>query len=205
MAAPYSKSVFINCPFDDAYRPMFRAIVFTVFDCGFVARCAQEIDDSSQIRIDKIKTIISKCQYGIHDLLRTEADAVTGLPRFNMPLELGLFLGAKIYGARLQKSKVCLILDRDRYRYQRFISDIAGQDIRSHNGHPDEVIAAVRSWLKTASGDGQPIPGGAEIGKRYARFRAELPAICAATRVQEEELTFSEYSEVVSAWLRKNG
>lgn len=205
MATPYDKSVFINCPFDDGYRPMFHAIVFTVFDCGFVARCAQEIDDSSQVRIDKIKSIISNCQYGIHDLLRTEADAVTGLPRFNMPLELGLFLGAKMFGSRHQKAKVCLILDSDRFRYQQFVSDIAGQDIRSHKGRPEDAITAVRNWLKTASSGGRPIPGGAEIGTRYARFRAELPTICAAARVREDELTFNEFAETVSQWLRKNG
>jgi hypothetical protein len=28
--AQYGKSVFLNCPFDDEYRPIFRAIVFTV-------------------------------------------------------------------------------------------------------------------------------------------------------------------------------
>ena len=88
-----SNSVFINCPFDSAYQAFFRAIVFAVYDCGFIPRCALEIQDASQTRIDKIFRIIAECKYGIHDICRTELDSATNLPRFNMPLELGIFLG----------------------------------------------------------------------------------------------------------------
>ena len=31
---PYQDSVFINCPFDEEYVPIFRAIVFIVAACG---------------------------------------------------------------------------------------------------------------------------------------------------------------------------
>ena len=50
-----------------------------------------------------------------------------------MPLELGIFLGSKKYGDKKNKTKVCLVIDKEQYRYQIFISDIAGQDIKSHN------------------------------------------------------------------------
>src|SRR5678809_354803 len=129
MAATYSRSVFLNVPFDRGYRPLFHAIVFTVFDCGFVARCGWESADGSKVRLDKIYELIAECRYGIHDISRTEPDATTRLPRFNMPLELGVFLGAKRYGSGLHREKSCLILDRERHRYQRFCADIAGQDI----------------------------------------------------------------------------
>ncbi|MBW8302017.1 MAG: hypothetical protein K0M60_20690, partial [Hydrogenophaga sp.] len=72
-------------------------------------------------------------------------DGVNKLPRFNMPLELGLFLGAKRYGDTVQKRKKCLVLDCERYRYQKFISDIAGQDIDSHEGKVEILIDKVRS------------------------------------------------------------
>ncbi len=64
----YTSSVFINCPFDDEYLPFFYAVVFSVIDCGYVARCAMGIDDSSEVRIEKITKIISECKYGIHDI-----------------------------------------------------------------------------------------------------------------------------------------
>jgi hypothetical protein len=50
--------------------------------------------------------------------------------------KLGLFLGAKTFGRRGSRAKVCLILDRQKYRYQKFCSDIAGQDIEAHDGKP---------------------------------------------------------------------
>jgi hypothetical protein len=133
-AEHYEYSVFVNCPFDETYRSVFESIVFTVHSCGYVAHCSLEVDDASEVRIEKIAKMIAECRFGIHDISRTEPDPGTGLPRFNMPLELGMFLGAKRYGRAEQKRKSCLILDADRYRFQKFISDIAGQDIAAHGG-----------------------------------------------------------------------
>jgi hypothetical protein len=111
----FEYGVFINCPFDDAYRPLFEAIVFAVQDCGYIARCSLEVTDASQVRIERIAGIIASCKFGIHDISRTELDPATNLPRFNMPLELGMFLGAKRFGPSKHKSKTCLILDVERY------------------------------------------------------------------------------------------
>jgi hypothetical protein len=148
----YHLSVFINCPFDAAYIKLFRSIIFAVIHCGFRARCAQEIDDGGQVRIEKIIKIVEACRYGIHDLSRTELDSRSRLPRFNMPLELGLFLGAKQFGASRQRKKTCLILDKHPYRYQKFMSDIAGQDIRAHQKTERLAIGLTRDWLSTSSG-----------------------------------------------------
>jgi hypothetical protein len=65
------------------------------------------------VRIGKIARIIRECQWGIHDISRTEPNP-SGLPRFNMPLERGIFLGARWFRDRPQKRKSCLI--RDVYR-----------------------------------------------------------------------------------------
>jgi hypothetical protein len=92
MPAPPSASVFINCPFDDQYQPIFEAIVFGISACGFLPRCAKELPDGGDIRIDNICQLIRDCDYSVHDISRTEvADQPYQLPRFNMPLELGLF------------------------------------------------------------------------------------------------------------------
>ena len=95
LSKAYARQVFLNCPFDDEYRPIYEAIIFAVIHCGFVIRCARERDDSGETRISKIVEIIRASQFGIHDISRVELDKSNGLPRFNMPLELGLFLGAK--------------------------------------------------------------------------------------------------------------
>src|SRR5436853_1910223 len=181
----YRFNVFINCPFDPDYKSLFNALVFAVYDCGFIGRCALEEDDGSKIRVQKIFEIIAECRVGIHDLSRVEIDRSTKLPRFNMPLELGAFLGAKYYGKNEQKNKACLILDSKRYRYQKFISDIAGQDIKAHRNHPKPAISVVRSWLRAYSKDS--IPSGSVIWSRYELFKTELPLLC-----NEAKLTLNE-------------
>jgi hypothetical protein len=195
--------VFINCPFDPAYKPLFDAIVFAVFDCGFQARSALEVDDGSQVRFEKIVGLIADCQYGIHDISRIELDTKSGLPRFNMPLELGLFLGAKRYGGARQKQKKCLILEAEKFRYQQLMSDISGQDIRAHRNEPETAVGLIRNWLRTAAPD-TALPGGATIWRRYKAFRRALPAMCRRLRLTAGDLTFVDYEWLVSEWLKAN-
>ena len=201
-SAEYDRSVFVNCPLDEAYRHLFDAVVFTVHDCGYIVRCALEVDDGSQVRIEKIAGIIAACRLGIHDISRTESDADTNLPRFNMPFELGLFLGAKRFGRAEQRLKSCLILDIERYRYQKFISDIAGQDIAAHDGNAGIAIGRVRDWLSNAMPKLMRIPGGRVVAKRYAIFRQELPAMCEKTGLTVGELTFNDYVAQIEEWLK---
>ena len=201
----YFEQVFINCPFDGEYRPMFEALVFAVHDCGFVARCAMELEDASQVRIDKIQSIIGACGLGIHDISRTELDNTWSLPRFNMPLELGLYLGAKKYGTGDQRKKTALILDREQFRYQKFCSDIAGQDIRSHGGDPLEGVKMVRDWLRNASAASRiVIPGGSVMVERYERFQRALPLMCEELRLDRDELIFNDFTTLCAEWLKVN-
>ena len=201
LAAPLSrKDVFINCPFDDAYKPIFQAIIFAVCDLGFVARCSLEFDDASVVRLDKIMGIIGQCSYGIHDISSVNLSAGTNLPRFNMPLELGLFLACKRFGGKAQQRKACLILDSDPYRYRASISDISGQDIHSHQGRPRKAILEVRNWLASAS-QTKGLSGGAEIGDRFRRFGRDLPNICKRLKQQPKDLTFLDFSQAVEHWL----
>jgi len=193
-------SVFINCPFDEAYRPLFEATVFTVAHCGFAPRCALEIVDAAGTRIDKIMDLIGKCPLGIHDISRTGLDPVSGLPRFNMPFELGLFLGARRFGGSRQKAKNCLILDTERYRYQKFLSDIAGQDIDAHGNDPAKAITRVRDFLRTHSG-GRRLPGGAVIKRDFAQFETRKPVICEALELDPGELTFVDFAYLVAHYL----
>ncbi|HEX6639904.1 MAG TPA: hypothetical protein VF215_02270 [Thermoanaerobaculia bacterium] len=203
MASPqYENAVFVNCPFDDGYRDLFEALVFAIHDCGYVAHCALELEDGSEVRIDKIARIIGECRLGIHDISRTEPDTTTALPRFNMPLELGMFLGAKRYGRAEQKRKTCLILDIERYRYQKFISDIAGQDISAHGGDANNAIRIVRDWLSNVAPASLRLPGGRAIASRYKRFRIELITFCDQLDLRPDELTFNDYVILVEQWLR---
>jgi hypothetical protein len=203
VAASYAYNVFINCPFDDPW-PLFEALVFAVHDCGYIARCALEVDDASEVRIEKIAKIIRDCKFGIHDICRTEPDPLTGLPRFNMPLELGFFLGAKRFGRAEQKQKTCLILDVEKYRFQKFISDIAGQDISAHAADVAKAIKVVRDWLSNATPLSITIPGASLIVSRYELFRNDLPTMCEKLHLNVSELTFNNYVVQVEEWLKLN-
>src|SRR4029453_11714381 len=201
MPASPSASVFINCPFDKQYQRLFDAIVFCVAACGFVPRCTLELTDAADVRIENIYRLIAQCNHSIHDISRTEVDDQPyQLPRFNMPLELGIFLGAKRFGGR-SSQKRCLIMDRAPYRYQRFISDIGGQDIRAHDRSPARAIRHVREWLQSAPGKAA-IPGGAKIWQDYRHFRRELPAIAEEAQLSRTHLTFIDYFPLVRNWLK---
>ena len=198
-------SVFLNVPFDPQYQALFRALIFTIHDCGFAARCALESTDGGTVRVEKLYQIIEQCQYGIHDISRTTLDQVNKLPRFNMPLELGVFLGARRYGTPVHQKKNCLILDRDRFRYQKFCSDIAGQDIRAHGNKVSNAIAAVRDWLSDSRRTREKlIPGGRMIAERYAMFLDTLPEACRVNGLELANLTFIDYQTLVVGWLEVN-
>jgi len=112
---------------------------------------------------------------------------------------LGLFVGAARFGPPEQRRKVSLILDSDRYRFQKFISDIAGQDIYAHGNEPEEAIKSLRKWL--SSMNGLTLPGGMSIVKRYRSFRQQLPEILAELDIEPDEATFSDYANFVESWL----
>jgi hypothetical protein len=201
----YDKNVFVNCPFDDLYQPLFDAIIFTIYDMGFRPKCAKDISNAGQPRFNKIQDLIEKCKYSIHDISRTELDADNALPRFNMPLELGLDLGCKRYGAAHLQEKVVLIIDIERFRFQRFISDIAGQDIEAHNGDIATVITRVRNWLRLEV-DPKLVktPSGLAIFRRYQSFRELLPAVCQELNWDARDLPFSDFSWAVYDWITKH-
>jgi hypothetical protein len=146
--------------------------------------------------------LIGESRLGIHDISRTELNE-NGLPRFNMPLELGIFLGATRFGTRRHRDKSSKVLDVERYRFQEFISDIAGQDPAAHHGEPDQAIAIVRDWLQIHQRTEARIPSGTIIAERYRQFQDELPVLCRPF-LDPDTLTFIDFQHVVDVWLRNN-
>ena len=77
----YEDNVFINVPFDRKYARLSDAIIYAVYDCGFVARSALEVEDSGRTRVEKILEIIEQSKFGIHDISRPGPGTVS-LSRF---------------------------------------------------------------------------------------------------------------------------
>jgi hypothetical protein len=143
----FEHQVFINCPFDDEYLPLLRPLLFTVQFLGFTPRIASERLDSGENRIDKICALIHDCRFSIHDLSRLRATKVGEYFRMNMPFELGIDYGLRQFGEGKFASKRFLILEKERYEFQKALSDLSGVDIKGHRNEPDEVVRAVRDWF----------------------------------------------------------
>lgn len=196
----FERSVFINCPFDQAYLPLLRTLVFVIQASGFAPRCALEDDDSGALRILKILGIIHACRFGIHDLSRTELNPVTQLHRFNMPFELGLDFAFGYVSQDQPRAKKLLVLDREPHRYQSFISDLAGVDIKAHQNSPDKLIQIVNDWLRTQSGIAK-LPGAAAITRFFVRFEAQFPKFVSKRGHNPDELSFALLDLSIHDWL----
>lgn len=143
----YETNVFINCPFDDEYLPLLRPLLFTILYHKFEPRIATENSDSGLPRIQKIKDLISESKFSIHDLSRIQASRKKEFYRLNMPFELGIDFGCRLYSGINHSEKRFLILEKESYRYMKAFSDINGLDIKSHKNEPLEVVRAVRNWF----------------------------------------------------------
>jgi len=118
-----------------------------------------------------------------------------------MPLELGIFLGAKFLGSTKQKQKMCLVFDEVPFRYQKYLSDIAGQDISSHQNDPRTMAIEIRNWL--ASFSSEKLASGSVIWERYQRFQKELKGYCDEKKQKPEELTYNDYVHHVELFIHQ--
>ncbi len=199
----YDVSVFLNCPFDDAYRSLLHAALFAIQDCGFLARTALEDVGSGETRLDKIVRIIGESRFSIHDISRVEVDAANPLPRFNMPFECGLSFGAARFGHPARaRNRDLLILAAEAFQDKRTLSDLAGQDAKYHQGRPAELIKAIRTFLaakaKMVLPAGTSIRGHGDIHERYERFKVEVEALANSRRIRLDEINSFDY---VQDWL----
>jgi hypothetical protein len=177
-------NVFVNVPFDEAYEPLFEALVFTVSACGYRVRCALEESDSGDIRLDKLVELIRESPRSIHDLSRIEVGQ-NELPRFNMPFELGLALGAKRFGRRPRDRIKIMVAEP--YRLPAYLSDLGGNDPDAHGNQPERVIRIVRNYLQR-SPRGAVLSGPAKLAADFATFKRRLPAIAAEIDFAPDEV-----------------
>lgn len=200
---PFESNVFINCPFDKDYTPLLRTLTFVLLYLELEPNLSQTLS-SSTIRINQIKQHIKNCKYSIHDLSRSKALKKGELPRFNMPYELGLDIGASEYGGKKLQAKKALILETDRYHYQKVLSDIAGQDIASHNDDPKTLTLKVRNWI-SANSPGKIIPNQTKIWYAFNQFSSDLLANLSTTytAIEIEEMPIGDYIKFTKDWLVK--
>lgn len=166
---PFDRSLFINCPFDKEFTDILEAIAFCSVYLDFFPRLAPENRDSSAVRLDKIVDLIRSSKYAIHDLSRCKSTEANQYARMNMPFELGMDYACRKFGSAPLDEKTILILEENRYDYQKSLSDIAGWDIEAHDGDYQKAIRCVRNWL--VAKPATPKVGSAKIVGEYAAFQ----------------------------------
>ncbi|WP_192849745.1 hypothetical protein [Aeromonas sp. SCS5] len=168
----FNKNVFVNCPFDDNYRQLLLSIVFTIKYLGYIPRLSLESMDSAESRISKIVKLIEESKFGIHDLSRIISSDKDEHFRMNMPFELGIDFGAKKFKEGIWSNKQILILEEEKYRYQKALSDLSGSDIKNHNNEPALAIKAVRDWFVVT--ENILTDSGNKIWAKFNEFNAYL-------------------------------
>lgn len=198
----YQTSIFINCPYDNKYKPLLIALIFTIVDCRFEPRIAAQSTDSSTVRLEKIIGLIKGSRSAIHDISRMEAGPA---PRFNLPFEVGLDYGCKAFGGQHYCHKTFLILDRNKYRYRRVFSDLSGNDIKAHHDDPQKLVVQVRDWIReNVSSDVMPA---SKIWGRYGEFYTHLTEGLKEAGYKQSDiksLTVKEYIEYAKIWKSRN-
>ncbi|HEU5458261.1 MAG TPA: hypothetical protein VFU68_06555 [Terracidiphilus sp.] len=139
---PDPNAVFLNVPYDNEFQNLFLAYIVGLYQLGLVPHIALELPGGGR-RLDRIFEQIQSCRYSIHDLSRIEiGGSPSAVPRFNMPLELGM----AITWASLRPSRhTWFVFESEPYRLQRSASDLNGTDPNIHHGTPDGILVELRN------------------------------------------------------------
>ena len=197
----FERSVFINCPFDDNYRKLLQPLLFSIIYLGLEPKIASTIS-SGNIRIQEIKKLIKDSQYSIHDISRCKPLFPGDMPRFNMPFELGLDIGCQTYGSRKLNEKKCLILETEKYHYQKVLSDVSGQDIKEHDDDQQKLINQVREWFVSVLN--KRLPGGEKIFDLYNDFSFDIIQDLDSNGFSQKErdsLSTTEFIMLAKEWI----
>ena len=136
--SPDEQSVFLNVPYDYGYERSFIALISALVSLGRKPRCVLEIHERGQGRLKRLIDLLASSRISIHDLSRV------GVPvRFNLPFELGLACALSAYGGEHD----FVIMEKERHRLDRTLSDLKGQDPYIHEGKPRILISCVLDAL----------------------------------------------------------
>ena len=142
-------AVFLNIPYDEQFAGLYVAYVVGLYQLDLVPHMASEIPGGRR-RLDRILSLIKNCRYSIHDLSRVEVSVTAAaVPRFNMPLELGIAIA---WESVKPKAHTWSVWESERYRLQRSTSDLNGSDPYIHEGRAEGVLRELRNafWTEDA-------------------------------------------------------
>jgi hypothetical protein len=144
------ESVFLNIPYDREFEDLYLAYIVGLTQLGLRVNVTLAIPN--QGRLEAIIDLIKESNFSIHDLSRIKSSK--GIPRFNMPLELGLAL----HRSHVTRGRHRVyVFESKPYRAQRSTSDINGIDPQIHNQTPKGVMRGLRNIFRQP-GDVTTVP-----------------------------------------------
>ena len=187
--------IFINCPYDDEYKPLFFAMIYICEYFGYTPIFAAS-DESSSDRMDNIVKCIQESNYAIHDISKIHET----IPRYNMPFELGMYyMHIKENG----KKKRMLILEGESNKSDVVISDLSGTEIKCHSNELEELFKAIRSFLRQFNTNIKDSPQKLYI-KYMLDYLVQLEFTVKANGFKNYlELSPSEFEEYVQDYCRE--
>ncbi|MBC8167233.1 MAG: hypothetical protein H7Y20_15355 [Bryobacteraceae bacterium] len=160
------ESVFLNIPYDFAFEDLYLAYVVGLTQLGLAINAALAVPN--QGRLGTIINLIDTSDFSIHDLSRVEVSR--GVPRFNMPVELGLAL----YRSHITDGQHrVFIFERKHYRAQRSTSDVNGIDPQIHSGTVKGVMKGLRNIFRQPQ-DVTTVP---EMLASYSAVKGKIPVL----------------------------
>jgi hypothetical protein len=160
------ESVFLNIPYDKEFEDLYVAYIVGLTQLGLRVNATLAVPN--QGRLEAIIGLIDESNFSIHDLSRIKSSK--GIPRFNMPLELGLAL----YRSHATKGRHRVyVFESKPYRTQKSTSDINGIDPQIHHGTARGVMAGLRNILRQP-GDVTTVP---EMLISFRAVQRKLPEL----------------------------
>jgi hypothetical protein len=160
------ESVFLNIPYDYEFEDLYLAYIVGLTQLGLRVNVTLAVPN--QGRLETIIALIKESRFSIHDLSRIELSK--GIPRFNMPVELGLAL----YRAHVTRGRHRVyVFESKPYRAQRSTSDINGIDPKIHHGTAKGIMAGLRNIFRQP-GDVTTVP---EMLISFRAVRKRLPEL----------------------------
>lgn len=159
--------VFVNLPFDDGYEAVLVAAVSTLAALGLRARSVLEVPADGAHRLDRLLDIIADCGASLHDLSWVTLDDGK-YPRFNMPFELGL---AVAIARRAARPRRFFLLERERHRLARTLSDLGGFDQLVYGQTPERLTELRHAHFVGSA----PRPDRRQVKQVHEAVREVLP------------------------------
>jgi hypothetical protein len=160
------QSVFLNIPYDNQFEELYLAYIVGLTQLGFDINATLAVPN--QGRLDRIVSLIKESDVSIHDLSRIELSS--GIPRFNIPLELGLAL---FHSYATKGRHRVFVFEKKPYRMMHSTSDISGIDPQIHQGKPSGVMVGLRNIFHQPERT-TTVP---EMLASYRAVRRKLPAL----------------------------